>query len=105
MTIQDITQSIRAGRVRIADHAEEEVRADSLSYDEIETSVFNGEVIEQYPTDKPFPSCLVSGQAESGEWVHSVWAYNEGNRWVVLVTVYRPDPGRWLDGRERRRLN
>jgi hypothetical protein len=48
---------------------------------------------------------LVCGPAGSAGWAHSVWAYNESNRWAVLVTVYRPDPAKWLDGRERRRSN
>jgi hypothetical protein len=56
----------------------------------------------QYPDDKPFPSCLIYGETFSGEPVHSVWAYNQENQWAVLITVYRPDPRRWIDWRTRR---
>jgi hypothetical protein len=31
-----------------------------------------------------------------------VWAYNPDNRWAVLITVYRPDPNRWINWTERR---
>ena len=34
--------------------------------------------------------------------IHTVWAYNEENQWVVLITVYRPDPQRWIEWRKRR---
>ena len=105
MTIEDIQNAIRAGRVRITDHADEEAAADGLSYDEIEVSVLAGGIIEEYQTLRPYPSCLVCGPAADGGWVHSVWAYNASNRWPVLVTVYRADPSKWLDGRERRRSN
>ena len=105
MTVTDICEAIRAGRVRIADHADEEALADQLAYEEIEASVFAGNILEEYPTGRPFPSCLVCGPAEAEGWVHSVWAYNEANRWVVLVTVYRPEPAKWIDGQKRRRLN
>jgi hypothetical protein len=105
MTIEDIQDAIRVGRVRITDHADEEADADGLSYEEIELSVLAGSILEEYSTLRPFPSCLVCGPASAAGWVHSVWAYNESNRWTVLVTVYRPDPAKWLDGRARRRSN
>ena len=102
MNIVDIVGAIRGHRIRITDHADEEAQADHLSFDEIFISVFQGEIIEEYPNDKPFPSCLVFGETFRGEPVHSVWAYNQENRWAVLITVYRPDPRRWIEWRTRR---
>lgn len=103
MDIDDIVEAIRANRVRISDHADEEAEADRLSFDEIYFSVLHGEIIEDYPSDKPYPSCLIYGETFSGDPIHSVWAYNEQNQWVVLITVYRPDPDRWINGRIRRK--
>lgn len=103
MDITDIIEAIRANRVRITDHADEEAEAERLTFDEIYVSVLHGEIIEDYPTDKPYPSCLIYGQTFGGNPVHSVWAYNEQNRWAVLITVYRPDPNLWINWRERRR--
>ncbi len=103
MEIDLIIEAIRANRIRITDHADEEAHADQLSFDEIFFSVLQGEIIEDYPTDRPFPSCLVYGNTFSNEPVHSVWAYNAQNRWAVLITVYRPDPKRWLNWRTRRK--
>ena len=37
------------------------------------------------------------------EEAQSVWAYNHVTQWAVLVTVYRPDPKRWVDWRIRRK--
>ena len=103
MNISDIIEAIRANRVRITDHADEEAEDDRLMFDEIYFSVFHGEIIEDYPTDKPYPSCLIYGQTFSGDPVHSVWAYNAQSQWAVLVTVYRPDPDRWINWRERKK--
>ena len=105
MDIQPIIDAIRDNRIRITDHADEEARADRLSSEEIFFSVSQGEVIETYPTDRPYPSCLIYGDNVDGEPVHSVWAYNQENRWAVLITVYRPDPGRWVNWRRRRAKN
>jgi hypothetical protein len=103
MDITKIIEAIRANRIRITDHADEEAEADKLTFDEIYFSVLHGEVIENYPTEKPSPSCLIYGQTFSGDPVHSVWAYNESNKWAVLITVYRPDPNQWIDWRKRRK--
>jgi len=102
MQLDDIIQAILSNRVRITDHADEEAQADSLSFPEIYFSVLHGEIIEDYLNDKPFPSCLIYGEMFAGEPVHSVWAYNPANNWAVLITVYRPDPQRWIDGRYRK---
>ncbi|MDO8723118.1 MAG: DUF4258 domain-containing protein [Syntrophales bacterium] len=102
MVIEDIIDSIQNNRIRITDHADEEAETDDLTFDEIFFSILQGEIIEQYPDDKPYPSCLINGQTFSGDAVHSVWAYNENSRWAVLITVYRPDPNRWINFRIRR---
>lgn len=103
MDIEDITGAIRGDRILVTDHADEEAQADRLSFDEVFTSALHGEVIEEYPDDSPYPSCLVYGNTFSGEPVHSVWGYDEETGWAALITTYRPDPSLWIDWRTRRR--
>ena len=103
MNIVDINKAIQNGEIRITDHADEEMQADQLIFDEVIFSVQNGEIIEDYPAGKPYPSCLLYGRTSREDPVHSVWAYNEENQWAVLITVYRPDSGRWINWRKRRR--
>ena len=103
MKINDIVHAIQKNHVRISDHADEEAEADELTFDEIYFSVMHGEIIEHYPDDRPYPSCLIYGMTFSDDPVHSVWAYNEENQWAVLVTVYRPDPDLWINWRERKK--
>jgi hypothetical protein len=103
MNIQDIISAIQEKRILITDHADEEAQADSLTFDEIFFSVLQGEIIEDYSTDKPYPSCLIYGDNFQGEPIHSVWAFNDTTKWAVLITVYRPDPNRWINWRERRK--
>lgn len=101
MNIENIINAIRNSRVRITDHADEEAFDDSLTYEEIYSSVIQGEIIEDYPNDKPYPSCLILGRNFAGKPIHSVWAYNPENLWSVLITVYRPDPERWINWKVR----
>lgn len=67
VNIQDLIEAIRRHRIRITDHADEEAQADRLSFEEIFFSVFQGEIIEEYPDDTPYPSCLVYGESFKGE--------------------------------------
>lgn len=75
---------------------------DRLRLEDVSTSLFNGELIESYPRDFPFPSCLVYGRNRQGEPIHSVWAFDEIGGVAILVTVYRPNPNRWIDFKIRR---
>lgn len=101
MQISDIIQAIHKNQVNITAHARREARNDSLLIDEIFFAAQHGEIIEDYPDDKPYPSCLIYGSNKIGQPVHSVWAFDELNQLAILITVYRPDPVRWVNWKER----
>ena len=51
-----------------------------------------GEIIEQYPDDTPFSSCLILGY--SGERaLHVVASIDEGL--IYVITAYEPSPEKW----------
>ena len=104
MDIRDIIGSVEARNYRITHHAVEEAGNDQLNFEEIFHALNKGEIIEYYPDDEPYPSCLVYGKNADGEPIHSVWAYDQKNRSAILITVYRPNPTRWIDWRNRRNL-
>lgn len=79
MNLESIIEAIRKERIRISDHADEEAESDDLTFDQIYFSVFQGEIIESYPSDRPYSICLIFGKTFSGHPVHSVWAYNKEN--------------------------
>ncbi len=62
MNIKKIIDAILDYRYWITDHADEEAEEDQLSFDEIYYSVLYGEIIEDYPNNKPFPRCLIYGE-------------------------------------------
>jgi len=100
--IESIRESIEANRIRITDHADEEANNDGISLIEALETISTGEIIEQYADDKPYPSCLIYSKLESGDIIHTVWAFNRATNSSVLITTYRPDPERWIDGKIRR---
>jgi hypothetical protein len=100
--LEYVKKSIETGDYLLTRHAKEEMMADNLTLADIVTSVRKGEVIEDYPQDFPFHSCLILGYSERNEPIHTVWGYDKESRVAILITVYRPDPKRWIEFRRRR---
>lgn len=106
MDIGALREAVECGLLHVTDHADEEANNDSLTLAEVYESLRSGRIIEDYPADRPYPSYLVMGYCGRGrnaQPVHSVWAYNQGSGFCVLITVYRPDPARWHENYEQRR--
>ncbi len=61
---------------------------------EIEQAIASGEVIEDYPSDKYGPSCLIFGHAQNGRPLHIQVSYAAH---VKVITVYEPSPDDWND--------
>ncbi len=60
------------------------------------------QVIETYPTDKPFSSRLILGWSGSRP-IHVVAADDATTQETFIVTVYQPDPAEWESGFKRRK--
>lgn len=102
MDLEKIKLSIKSENFRITLHAVQEKENDKLRINEILESVVNGEVIENYPFTKPFPSCLILGFNKEKEPIHSVIAFDKITQRVILVTVYRPSVDKWVEYRKRK---
>ena len=50
-------------RVIITIHAQERLRQRGIRAKDVRNCIMTGEIIEQYPDDFPFPSCLIFGQS------------------------------------------
>lgn len=103
MEIEDIIEAIEAGRIVPSRHSLREAAEDDLAMGEVYLSVTEkGEVIEDYPDAYPMPACLILGFNTIDEPIHSVWGYDGVNQVARLITVYRPDPNRWINWRSRK---
>jgi hypothetical protein len=56
-------------------------------------ALIHGEIIEEYPNDYPYPSCLVLGLSPAGKHLHIVCGMSENTLW--LITAYYPNPDEW----------
>ena len=81
-------------------HARNEMRLEEfgpIREQEVFEAIQSGKVIEDYPDDKPYPSVLVYGRTAAGRPTHMVCAYAEDDDLAIVITVYEPDPARWVD--------
>jgi len=61
-----------------------------ISRDGVKRILLNGELIEDYPDDKPFPSALFFGLLEEKP-LHVVAALDEESGTCFIITAYYPD--------------
>jgi hypothetical protein len=73
-----------------------------LGVEDVEAVIENGETIEDYPNDKPYPSWLVLGWRGARP-VHVVVAHNLRDNELIVITVYEPDPELWEANFRRRK--
>ena len=73
-----------------------------IRHDDVRKVLEQGRVIEEYPDDKPYPSCLILGWAGNRP-IHVVKAENQEENQTIIATVYEPDMFVWEPGFERRR--
>ena len=91
--IIDLRNYFENDNVLISDHAAMRFRQRGLKVKDIRSAVNNGEIIEQYPEDFPFPSCLIFGKAADEKIIHVVMS-DEG-KMSRIITAYYPDPDKW----------
>ena len=94
-SLRFIRDHIRARHYRLTKHATIARLERSITIPELEQALLNGEVIEQYPEDQLYPSCLALGWLASGDPLHIVCSRGEIEPALRIVTVYEPEDALW----------
>ena len=101
MEMNDIASLCEARALRWTNHILERIFRRGIGTNDIKRVLVEGEIIEQYPSDYPFPCCLILGRAESGKALHIVCGSNGAELW--LITAYFPDSAEWSEDYRQRR--
>jgi len=102
LIIDDIRELCTDENIIISRHAIDKMKERDINRKEIFQSIFNGEIIEQYPTDYPYPSCLISGISVNEKQIHIVAGLGENKLWII--TVYYPGQEKWENGYKIRKV-
>jgi hypothetical protein len=99
--LEEIRQKIDANEFEFSRHAVDQTITRGISVWEVREVFANGELIEDYPEDKFGPSCLIYGTTAAGRPLHIQCSYPT-RPLIKLITIYEPDPARWVAFRIRR---
>lgn len=91
-SIEQFRELNKPERIVITQHGRRRLSERLLSIDDICNAIDNGEIIEDYPEDYPFPSCLILGNT-GGRNIHLVASIDEDI--IYLITAYEPDQTKW----------
>ena len=83
-------------------HAIERMFQRRISKDDVRHVLENGETIETYPHDTPYPSRLMLGW-RSARPLHVVAAVNPDTGETIVITAYEPNPEEWERDFKRRK--
>lgn len=65
----------------------------NISQADVIQAIQSGEIIEDYPDDYPFPSCLLLGTDVNGDALHVCCGLGHGEIW--MITAYHPNFDEW----------
>ena len=82
-------------------HAIERMFQRDISEKQVEEVIENGEIIESYMDDTPYPSFLTLGYVD-GITLHVVYAKDTEDN-VIVITAYKPNLTKWQEDLKTRK--
>ena len=99
MKIREIKDKVRKEEYEISLHAEKERYTEDVSINDLESDIYNGDILEDYTDDPRGPSCLILGYSKNRP-IHIVCGHSS-TKWIRVITVYIPKLPKWIDERTR----
>ena len=89
MQIDEIRKLCELAKVKWSTHCLERMQERDISRVDIKKCLENGEIIEDYPNDYPYLSCLVFGYTVNNKIIHVV--VGSDGEYIYIITVYFPN--------------
>ncbi len=101
MNIEDYRKICNDDNIAVTKHSNRRFYERGITLDDIESAILNGKIIEEYPTDTPFPSCLILGKSVNKSPLHVVVSTDE--EILYIITAYYPNLQKWYEDFATRR--
>lgn len=88
-------------RIKWSTHVAMRIQERGISRADVINCLENGEIIADYPTDYPHPSCLVFGYTLDNRIIHVVVGCDEEN--LYIITVYYPSLSKFQEDMKTRK--
>lgn len=89
----------RAEKIRVTQHAQQEMIEDGFVLDDVLAAIETGEIIENYPEHRRGACCLLNGVTVHARNVHVVCTTTRPV--LIIITVYEPEPPKWVTPTQR----
>jgi hypothetical protein len=89
MNLDKLRQYIKSGKYQVRKHTIRRLAERGISLENTLKIIMEGNIIEDYPEDKPFPSCLLFGLVRKKP-LHVVTSLDEEGEMAYIITVYKP---------------
>lgn len=89
MNLERLREAIKSGRFEWRKHTLVRLAERNIFQDTIIQVITKGEIIEDYPHNTPFPSCLILGYVKDKPY-HVVVGFDETSRIAYIITAYEP---------------
>lgn len=99
--MSEIQLKIRNNAFEFSEHALTQSILRQISVQEVREAIETAEILEDYPHDKYGASVLILGFTLSQRPIHLQCSY-PSRPIIKIITLYEPDPARWIDNRIRR---
>ena len=101
ININTIKKLIKDKKIQWTNHVIVRLLQRNITQNDIIDVLINGEIIEEYENDYPYPSCLVYGVNLKNEVLHIVCGSNGEELWII--TAYYPDYKEWKEDLKTRK--
>ena len=101
-SIEGMHKALRVGQVLWQRHALQRMLERGMARADVIAVLVEGERIEDYPDDRPWPSALFLGRP-NGRPLHVVAAFDEQSDTVGIITAYEPNLERFEEDHRTRR--
>lgn len=101
MEIKLLQELCEYKKIKWSVHAAARIQERGISRNDIISCIKKGEIIEDYPTDFPHPSCLIFGYAVDNKVIHVVAGCD--GEYIYIITAYYPNTVKFENDLKTRR--
>ncbi len=101
MELNKLMELTTQNKIKWSTHCLQRMQERDISRFDVKNCIINGEIIEDYPEDFPYPSCLIYGMVADDKVIHVV--VSTDNEYVYVITAYIPNSIKFQNDLKTRR--